>query len=76
MDTAYSELAFKLILLPVWIAAYLYNGKSYQVMVNANTGQVIGDRPYSAAKITAAVFGALVLIGAAIYLYQRSRHGA
>ena len=76
MDTAYSELAFKLILLPVWIAAYLYNGKSYQVMVNANTGQVIGDRPYSAAKIAAAVMGALVLISAAIYLYQRSKHGA
>jgi len=32
------------------------------VYVNANTGEVIGERPYACVKITAAVVAALVVI--------------
>jgi hypothetical protein len=31
-------------------------------MVNARTGEVIGERPYSAAKITAAIVALLAVI--------------
>jgi hypothetical protein len=34
-------------LLPIWIAVYLYAGRSFQVLVNGRTGKVIGQRPYS-----------------------------
>ena len=42
---------FRHLLLPVWIGAYLFNNQSYQVVVNASTGEVQGERPYSAVKI-------------------------
>ncbi|UBF25729.1 hypothetical protein K9N68_29950 [Kovacikia minuta CCNUW1] len=64
LSTGYSAITFKHILLPVWLSAYRFNNKQYQVMVNAHTGQVLGDRPYSATKIAMAVAaGLLVLIG-------------
>jgi hypothetical protein len=63
MDVTYSQAMFKLMLMPLWIATYLYGGKSWQVMVNANTGEVVGERPWSVPKIVAAVLVALVVIG-------------
>jgi hypothetical protein len=75
MDVRYAHIMFKLVLLPIWIAAYLYAGKPYQVFVNAHTGEVVGDRPYSVAKIAAAVVAALILIGVIVTLYVRSKSG-
>ncbi len=49
--TSYSAITFKHLLLPVWISAYRFQQKVYQVMVNARTGEVEGDRPYSFWKI-------------------------
>jgi DNA-directed RNA polymerase subunit RPC12/RpoP len=63
--TAYHDLMFKLLLMPVWIAAYLYAGRSYQVLVNAHTGQVVGERPYSWIKITLFVL-LMLLVAAAV----------
>jgi LSD1 subclass zinc finger protein len=75
MDARYAHIMFKLVLLPIWIAAYLYAGKIYQVFVNAHTGEVVGERPYSVAKIAAAVVAALILIGVIVTLYVRSKSG-
>jgi Zn finger protein HypA/HybF involved in hydrogenase expression len=69
MAVQYAALMFKLMLLPLWIASYIYAGKAYQVLINANTGEVIGDRPYSKIKIALAVIGAIILIAAAVVLY-------
>ncbi|GAB6987364.1 hypothetical protein JCM10369A_38900 [Nocardioides pyridinolyticus] len=62
MDITYSQAMFKLVLMPLWIATYMYNGKAWTVLVNANTGEVVGDRPYSALKITAAVVAAVLVV--------------
>lgn len=62
MDTAYSALTYKHVLLPVWILAYRYAGKSYRVVVNAMTGQVSGERPYSPIKIALAVIAGLIAL--------------
>jgi ribosomal protein S27E len=51
LTTSYSGITFKHLLLPIYIGAYRFNGKVYQVMVNARTGEVQGDRPYSFWKI-------------------------
>lgn len=59
-ETAYSALTYKHVLLPVWILAYRYGGKPYRVVVNAVTGQVNGERPYSPIKIAIAVFFGIV----------------
>ncbi|HEY4003243.1 MAG TPA: primosomal protein N' (replication factor Y) - superfamily II helicase [Candidatus Xenobia bacterium] len=70
--TAYSSVTFRHLLLPLWIGAYRYDGKVYQLMVNARTGQVQGDRPYSIWKIAALVLVILAII-AAIVLSQKQR---
>ena len=62
VDTATSNETFKHLLLPVWIGAYRFQGKVFQVVVNARTGEVQGERPYSAAKISLLVIGILILI--------------
>ncbi|MCA5892455.1 hypothetical protein LEP48_03690 [Isoptericola sp. NEAU-Y5] len=69
--TTYADVMFKLVLLPLWIATYVYAGKQWQVMVNANTGQVVGKRPFSVGKIVFAVIVGLVVAAVLVYLYVR-----
>jgi hypothetical protein len=76
MDISYSQAMFKLVLMPLWIATYLYGGKSWTVLVNANTGEVVGDRPYSVPKIVAAVLAALVVIGVIVALVVANQGGS
>ncbi|MBW3085214.1 hypothetical protein KEM60_01411 [Austwickia sp. TVS 96-490-7B] len=75
VNTAYSQVTFKLMLLPVWVAGYLYRGKTYTVYVNAHTGSVVGERPYSIPKIVAAVLAALLVLGVivGVYLSQQKK---
>lgn len=61
LETEFGEVTFKHILLPIWIAAYRYRGKTYRFVVNGRTGKVRGERPYSAWKIVAAVILGAIL---------------
>lgn len=72
--TAVSDVTFKHILLPVWLAAYKYRGRTFRFVVNGRTGRVQGERPWSAWKIAiAVVLGAIVAaaIGYGIALQQQ-----
>lgn len=62
VNSEYSDITFKHILLPVWIGAYRYAGKVYQFQVNARTGEVQGSRPYSWIKITLLVLLILIAV--------------
>lgn len=73
MDVTYSQVLFKLVLLPLWLATYVHAGKQWQVMVNANTGKVTGDRPYSAIKITLAVLAALLLVALIVLVVMSTK---
>ena len=75
VSTSYSEVTFKLVLLPVWFLSYLHAGKTWQVMVNARTGEVIGKRPYSVGKIVAASVAAALLITLIVLLVLQQQHG-
>ena len=66
----YNDITFKHILLPLWISAYRYQDKVYRFLVNARTGEVQGERPYSAIKIALAVIAALLVIGLFFYFTQ------
>jgi hypothetical protein len=66
-DVTYNALGLKYLLLPVWISAYRYNGKLYHFVVNACTGEVTGNRPYSWAKIAGLVIGIIIAV---IIIYQ------
>lgn len=61
-STNWSELRFKHILLPVFIASYPFKGKTYRFLINGRTGEVQGERPYSAIKITLLVLAILVIV--------------
>lgn len=62
VNTTYHDPSFKHVLLPVWVSAYRYNGKVYQFIINARTGEVQGQRPYSTVKIVLAVLGGIALL--------------
>ena len=72
IETRLSDVTFKHVLLPVWLAAYRFRGRSYRFVVNGQTGKVSGERPYSPVKIAAAAILALILAGGAIYVAERN----
>jgi len=55
IDVRYEGLRSRHMLLPAYISAYKYQDKTYRFMINGQTGEVQGLRPYSAMKITALV---------------------
>jgi len=71
VETAYSHVMFRHLLLPVWIGAYRFQGKVYQVAVNARTGEVQGARPYSAEKIVLLVLFILLCVALIVVLSRR-----
>jgi len=74
VDTRHFDIMFKLMLLPVWIVCYLYAGRTFQVVVNARTAEVIGERPYSRLKIALAVIAAIVLVVVIAVLFASGHH--
>lgn len=72
--TQHSDESFKHILLPVWSAAYRYNGKSYRFVVNGQSGRVQGERPWSVWKIALAVLLALAVMAALFALNERGQY--
>lgn len=61
LDVKHHDITFKHLLLPVWVSAYRYRGEVYRFLVNARSGEVQGERPWSWIKITFAVFVAVLL---------------
>lgn len=55
MDTGYSDITFKYLLLPVWLSSYRYEGKIYHFMVNGQSGKAGGEVPVSPVRVAIAV---------------------
>jgi hypothetical protein len=62
LNTQYSHLTFKHILLPMWVSAYLFSGKTYRFVVNGQTGEVEGESPKSGWKIFFLVMAILFVV--------------
>ena len=73
VNTVVNDVTFKHVLLPVWLAAYKYRGKTYRFVVNGRTGRVQGERPYSAWKIAFAVIIGLVVAAIAGFVAANSQ---
>ena len=69
MDIQHRDRTYKHVLLPCWLGAYLFGGKSYHLCVNARTGDVSGERPYSWVKIGFAVVAASIVAAIAIGVF-------
>jgi hypothetical protein len=71
IDTAYSGITFKHLLLPVYVSAYSFKGKVFHFLVNARTGEVQGERPWSAGKIALAVIGGLLVAFVLYWIFKK-----
>lgn len=74
MRTQHDNISFKHLLLPIWICAYRYMNRTYRFLVNARTGEVQGERPWSWVKITLLVLFILAIIGIGVYVYTQNAH--
>lgn len=70
MAVHYAGITFKHLLLPVWLSAYRFRGRVFRFLVNARTGEVQGERPYSPVKIALAAIGAVLLVGLVILIVK------
>jgi hypothetical protein len=68
INPSYAGRTFKHVLVPIWLLTYNYGAKAYQVIVNGYTGQIAGNRPYSAWKIFFAVVAAIIAALIVIFL--------
>ena len=68
LKTNYHDTSYKNVLFPIWTAQFRWKEKTYNYAINAQTGKVSGERPYSWLKI-ALVAGTLSTgVGGAIYV--------
>jgi DNA-directed RNA polymerase subunit RPC12/RpoP len=68
VNTSFSNITYKHILLPVWVASYNYKGKTYHFLINGQTGELQGYAPISWLKV-AAVAGAIIGVVATVLYF-------
>lgn len=68
IHTDYSNITYKYLMLPVWVSAFKFNGKTYQFMVNGQSGKVGGKYPVSPWRVLAAILIGIVIIALIYYL--------
>lgn len=59
---------YRLVLLPLWIGAYTYLGRTYRVLVNGQTGAVAGDKPVDGVKVALVAVAAALILALLLYL--------
>ncbi len=65
--TVYNNITYKYLLVPTWISSFKYKNKTYQFVVNGQTGKVGGKYPLSVFRII--VFWTLIIGIFALLLY-------
>lgn len=69
MSTAYNDVKYKYLLLPLWMSSYKFKDKVYRFMVNGETGKVAGKSPLSFWRVSLLVLGILAVIALIVYLF-------
>lgn len=62
VSTTFNDRAVDLMLLPLWILAYGYRGRTYRCVINGATGALQGQRPTSGARVALAVAIVVLLL--------------
>jgi ribosomal protein S27AE len=60
MSADFADETWRLILVPVYLSAYRFQEKSYQVLVNGQTGMVAGQKPVAWWKVWLAILALLL----------------
>ena len=64
LKSTYSEVKYKLTLLPMYLSSFTYKNKAYHVLVNGENGRCGGEAPVSPWRVALAVLvGILVCVG-------------
>ncbi|MEO6787218.1 MAG: zinc ribbon domain-containing protein, partial [Chthoniobacteraceae bacterium] len=71
VEADFSGQTFKHILVPVWLLAYTYGSRNFQVVINGYTGQIAGRYPKSAIKILLLVLAILAVMAGIFWATQR-----
>lgn len=71
VSTNFTNVTFKLMLLPIWVATYMYAGKSWQILINGRTGEIQGQRPWSKVKIALAVLAGLIALLIMFFVFAK-----
>lgn len=66
LSSTYDPISYKHLLLPLWLLSYRWKDRTYRLVVNAVTGEVQGERPWSWIKITLAALAGLTVAGGAV----------
>lgn len=73
MTVRHADVTCKHVLLPLWISSFRYKGKVFRFIVNARSGEVAGERPWSAVKITLTVIAVIAVIVAIVLIVKSQR---
>ena len=60
MKLDFSHESWRYILAPLYLTVYHYENETYQVMINGQTGKVVGQRPVAWGKVWLAILGMLL----------------
>jgi hypothetical protein len=69
-NTAYSNITYKYLMLPIWLSSFKYRDKTYQFVVNGQSGKVGGDYPVSGWRVALAILIAIAIIALLYMLTQ------
>ncbi len=75
VETKNSHVKYKLTLLPMYLSAFKFKNKSYNVLVNGQTGQVGGKAPVSPLRVAIAVLLGIGLIALLYFLFMGADDG-
>ena len=63
------------VLLPLWIAAYRYQDKTFRFLVNGQTGEVQGEAPTSWFKVVMVIAIVVAIIAGIVFAVRASKGG-
>lgn len=67
-DVFYSDLMFKLVLLPLWIGTFKTENHTYQFIINGRSGEVYGDYPIDKLKVALVTICCIILAALVYYM--------
>jgi len=68
VHTQHNNVTYKNVLFPVWTASFQWKNKEYHYAINAQSGKIVGERPYSYVKIALAVLFVMSVVGGFVYM--------
>lgn len=76
LRSTWNSLAYKHVLLPIWLLTVMYANKPFQVYINGLTGEVVGARPWSKVKLAALIIAVTALIIGLLIAYNHWHSGS